>query len=174
MEGDGIFNPAKVKKLLITAHTYSSPITEKIQELRSNGHTVEQIMALLNLSRAAVNNNLPYEKIIYKMDEIKTANGSGELSVNADRVRIYKKRKRAVEKLRKDVNGEKLWECIVAFENYPFKTTSGLAFTYKFKLNRRGMPGNENLSAVYPVRNGGAYWFSSAWGEEALEICVDK
>lgn len=61
MEGYGIFNPAKVKKVLITAHAYSSPITEKIQKLRSNGHTVEQIMALLNLSRAAVNNNLPYE-----------------------------------------------------------------------------------------------------------------
>lgn len=148
-QGYGVFNPAKVKKLLITAKAYSTPTTEEIRLLREQGKTVEQIMALTGLSRAGVNNNLPYEKIIYKLDE-----AGGDVSVNADRVRLYKKRKKAVEKLRTAVaNGGNirnaanvhkiLWEAVVAFENYPLKTTSGLDFSYTFKTNRLGEKGNE-------------------------------
>lgn len=136
--GYGSLNPAKVKKLLITGHAYSTPITEKIQQLRADGRTVVQIMSLTGLSRAAVNNNLPYEKIVYNLDQ-----SGGAVSVNADRVRLYKKRKKACEKLQKQPNVENLWACVVAFENYPLKTVSGLEFTYSFKLNRRGEKGNE-------------------------------
>ena len=68
-DGYGSLNPAKVKKLLITAHAYSTPTTERIGKLYLDGRTVEDIMSLLNLSKAAVNNNLPYEKVVYKMDE---------------------------------------------------------------------------------------------------------
>lgn len=150
-QGYGSFNPAKVKKLLITAKVYSTPTTEEIRRLREQGNTIEQIMALTGLSRAAVNNNLPYEKIVYKLDE-----AGGDVSVNADRVRLYKKRKKAVEALQAAVmsggdisNGADvhiiLWDAIVAFENYPLKTASGLDFSYTFKSNRRGEKGNEIL-----------------------------
>jgi len=137
-QGCGKINPAKVKKLLITAHAYSTPITVQIGALRREGKKIEQIMSITGLSRAAVNNNLPYEKIIYNLDQ-----SGGDVSVNADRVRAYKKRKKAVEELKREPNGENLWDCIVAFEGYPFKTTSGLEFSYSFKLNRRGEKGNE-------------------------------
>lgn len=147
----GKLNPAKVKKLLITAEAYyhrtiyASPVTEKIQQLRKQGKTVEQIMESTGLSRAAVNNNMPYEKVVYRMDTVKAVNGGsgGEVSVNADRVRLYKKRKKALEDLKAAVNGENLWVCFTVFENYPFTTSSGLPFTYSFKLNRHGTKGNE-------------------------------
>lgn len=87
-----------------------------------------------------MNKNLSYEKGIYKMD-----GAGGDVSVNADGVRLYKKRKKAVEELKRVTSMENLWECIVVFENYPFKTISGLDFTYIFKLNRYGKKGNEIL-----------------------------
>ena len=31
-----------------------------------------------------------------------------------------------------------LWDCIVAFQNYPFHTVSGLPFSYKLKKGRNG------------------------------------
>lgn len=38
---------------------------------------------------------------------------------------------------------DNLWAAVVAFEGYPLKTTSGLEFSYRFKVNRHGRPGNE-------------------------------
>lgn len=64
-------------------------------------------------------------------------------SANASRVRLYRARKRAVEKLKAEPNKENLWAAVVAFENYPLKTTSGLNYIYSFKLNRHGEKGNE-------------------------------
>lgn len=54
-----------------------------------------------------------------------------------------KAQRRAVKSILADVNAENLWSCILAFEHYPFTTTSGLPFTYTFKPNRHGQPGNE-------------------------------
>ena len=38
---------------------------------------------------------------------------------------------------------DSLWLCILAFESYPFTTTSGLPFSYSIKVNRRGEQGKE-------------------------------
>lgn len=38
-----------------------------------------------------------------------------------------------------------LWDCMIVFEDFPFETSSGLAFTYTFKTNRKGEKGNELL-----------------------------
>ena len=85
-----------------------------------------------------------------RMDEIfdtaagdcETANGlaeeTGMLQIQAQAVSRLK------EKIQK---GEEisiaLWEAILAFEQFPFRTSSGLAFTYTVKLNRSGQKGNE-------------------------------
>lgn len=51
---------------------------------------------------------------------------SNDSSQNAKRHRIYRKRKSAAENLQCEKTEEKLWDFIVAFKNYPFKTVSGL------------------------------------------------
>ena len=77
----------KARKLLITAGVYSTALSRQVAELYTDGAKVDQIMKLTGLSRASVHSYLPYTKIPYKLDE---------LSANAERIRLYRERKRNV------------------------------------------------------------------------------
>lgn len=76
----------KVRKILITAGVYSTDLSTDIGELWKDGKTVGEIAEMLNMTTANVNSYLPYERIIYNMDE---------KSVNADRQQRYRDRKKA-------------------------------------------------------------------------------
>ena len=128
-------NPIKVRKLLITAGVYQSDIADAVQQtFRSFRVTqdyktaVSSTMAALHLSRPSVTSYLPYEKGVYFPENADAA----DISTGAERQRHY----RAVTALRKNPCEEKLWNCIVAFRGYPFKTLSGLPFTYQLKKGR--------------------------------------
>lgn len=121
--------PHKVKKLLITSGDISYPETEEIQNLLKTGKTVSEVASLLNMSSKTINTYLPYTKVVYKLDEI---------SQNAERVKRYKLRKNAVEELQEKMTVESLWECVVAFQDYPFFTLTGLPFQYQLKIGRNG------------------------------------
>jgi len=116
----------KVKKLLITSKRISYPQTEEIQKMLRSGASMSEVMDSLCLSRASINAYLPYSKVPYKESEI---------SANADRCELYRKRKAAVEAI---VDIESLWACIVLFAGYPFKTATGLKFTYKIGRDGKG------------------------------------
>lgn len=60
------------------------------------------------------------------------------ISQNAERVKRYKNRKQAVAEMKEECSEENLWKCIIAFQNYPFYTASGLPFTYKLKIGKNG------------------------------------
>lgn len=79
-------SPMKVRKILITGHAYSTDTSTEIGELYKDGKTVGEIAAILGCSVANVNSYLPYERIIYGMDE---------RSVEADRQARYRERKKA-------------------------------------------------------------------------------
>ena len=83
----------------------------------------------MGLSYSALHTYLPYSKVIYKMSEI---------SQNAERVKTYKARKSVVDTLMAAPTKGHLWDCIVAFQNYPFYTVSGLPFSYTLKKGRNG------------------------------------
>ncbi|MCC8051462.1 MAG: glycosyltransferase family 69 protein [Clostridiales bacterium] len=117
-------NPIKVRKLLITAGVYESDVADEVNRLRKKGRTVGEIMRATGLSKASVNSYLPYTKVPYK---------AGEVSANADRVKRYQERKVACEKLKEEGGMENLWNCIVAFEGYPFYTADGVRFRYVVK-----------------------------------------
>ena len=128
-------NPIKVRKLLITAGVYQSDIADAVQQtFRSFRVTqdyktaVSSTMAALHLSRPSVTSYLPYEKGVYFPENADAA----DISTGAERQRHY----RAVTALRKNPCEETLWNCIVAFRGYPFKTLSGLPFTYQLKKGR--------------------------------------
>ena len=61
-----------------------------------------------------------------------------EISQNAERVQAYKARKAAVDILIGAPMEGYLWDCIIAFQNYPFHTVSGLPFAYTLKVGRNG------------------------------------
>lgn len=121
--------PNKVKKLLITGKVLAYPETKQIQELQKRGKTITEIQEIMGLSYSALHTYLPYTKVAYKMSEI---------SQNAERVRSYKLRKSAVEILTVAPTEEHLWDCIVAFQYYPFHTITGLPFSYTLKIGRNG------------------------------------
>lgn len=121
--------PGKVKKLLITGNVLSYPETKQIQALMQQGKTMVEIQYMMGLSYSALHTYLPYTKVIYKMSEI---------SQNAERVKTYKARKSAVNTLMAAPTQGHLWACIVAFQNYPFHTVSGLPFSYTMKAGRNG------------------------------------
>lgn len=128
-------NPIKVRKLLITAGVYQSDIADTVQQTFQSFRTtqdyktgVSSTMAALQLSRPSVTSYLPYEKGVYFPEDADAAN----ISTGAERQRHY----RAVSALKKKPCEETLWNCIVAFRGYKFKTLSGLPFTYQLKKGR--------------------------------------
>ena len=121
--------PGKVKKLLITGNVLSYPETKQIQDLMRQWKTMVEIQHMMGLSYSALHTYLPYSKVIYKMSEI---------SQNAERVKIYKARKAAVDALIETPMEGHLWDCIIAFQDYPFRTVSSLPFSYILKPGRNG------------------------------------
>lgn len=80
----------KARKILITAGVYHTELSNQVILLRENGKSISEIMQEAELSRASAHSYLPYTKMIYNADE---------LSLYAERCRLYRKRKQAVEKL---------------------------------------------------------------------------
>lgn len=121
----------KARKLLITAGVYSTALSRQIAELQSKKMKVEQIMALTGLSRASVHSYLPYTKIPYKLDE---------LSANAERIRLYRERKKKCEEFSIKLSAlpdreqeEELWSLLIDLQGCVFLTAKGLKFTYKIR-----------------------------------------
>lgn len=128
-------NPIKIRKLLITAGVYESDTAEGVQrifnkyrETQCYKDAVLSTALTLQLSKASVTSYLPYEKGVYFPAE----ENLDKISVGAERQRRY----RAVSLLKKNPSEEMLWNCIVAFRGYQFKTMSGLPFTYRLKKGR--------------------------------------
>ena len=81
----------KARKLLITAGVYSTALSRQVAELHASGVEISRIMKITGLSRASVHSYLPYSKIPYNLDE---------LSANAERIWLYRERKKKCEEFR--------------------------------------------------------------------------
>ena len=130
-------NPLKVRKLLITGMVrglceYKSHMAEAVLELYEDEYSIEDIMEELQLSRASVYSYIPYKRVLYAPE------GSPDASVTADRIRLYRQRRESVMVLKEEQTDAALWNAVVAFQDYPFKTVSGLEFKYKLKTGRSG------------------------------------
>lgn len=119
----------KVRKLLITGNIISYEQTDTIKDLQREGKTIDQIMEITGLSRASINGYLPYTKVPYK---------EAVISSNAEWCNAYRNRKAAVEALKDNKSEKQLWECIELFQGYPFRTVTGLKYSYTLKKGRNG------------------------------------
>lgn len=122
-------SPTKMRKLLITAGVYKNETSDLIMELKNEGYSDEEIQRITGLSRSTVNGYLPYTKVIYK---------NTESSVGADRVKLLRQRRKACKELQDSLSEEKLWECMVLYQEYKFYTASGLPFQYTINTGRNG------------------------------------
>ena len=125
----------RVRKLLITAGYYSTEMSRKIRELHEQGVSVSGMMEATGLGQASVYSYLPYLGLAWNL-EVRTA--------NADRLRVYRRRRSAKESLiahleRPDAETY-LWKTVTAFEGYPFSTAKGLRFSYAMKRGKNGLP----------------------------------
>ena len=121
----------KARKLLITSGVYSTALSRQITELYVGGVEISRIMKLTSLSRASVHSYLPYTKIPYKLNE---------LSANAERIRLYRERKKKCEEFRAKLSilteseqEDALWSILIYLQGCVFLTSKGLKFTYKIK-----------------------------------------
>jgi len=117
----------KIRKLLITAGVYHSEVSDKVNILYASGKSLEEIRRITGLGRSSVNGYLPYTKVVYN---------SKEASLNAERIKLYRRRRKALADLMDDMTIEALWETVVAFQGYPFYTASGLPFAYELRKGR--------------------------------------
>ena len=126
----------KLRKLLITAGAFTSDISKEVNELRKLGKSISEIMKITGLSRASVHSYLPSCKGLYNAEE---------LSVNAERCRKYWHRKEMISRLQELPSEDNLWQAIIAFQEYPFRTATGLPFRYKIKIGKDGEYNRELL-----------------------------
>lgn len=103
----------RVRKLLITAGYYSTEMSRKVQDLHDEGLSIEEIGEKLGIGVSTVYSMLPYMKGIYKLNDP---------TLNAELCRQFQKRKKACELLRKHMDEDSLWNALLAFEGYHFKT----------------------------------------------------
>ena len=122
-------SPLKIRKLLITAGAYSNDISNDVIYLHKKGKSVAEIQRITGLGKSSVNGYLPYTKAIYKPDE---------LSLNAERINVFRERKQLVKELVDDMSEDKLWEVVVVFQRYHFHTATGVPFVYELKKGRNG------------------------------------
>ena len=134
--------PLKARKLLITAGAYETAISQRVQELKKNGKTTEEIQQLTGLSRASVHSYLPYSKVVYNMDH---------LSLQAKRLHVYRDRKAAVEKLHIAISPEGqdceavFWSAVQCFTEYPFHKSTGERFHYCVEQDRLQLAGTDEV-----------------------------
>lgn len=122
----------KARKLLITSGAFSSETSNQVNRLFKSGKSISEIQQIMKLSRASVYSYLPYSRVIYNAREV---------SVNADRIKRYRARQSAVDRLLKVMKAgenqkqpeQALWEALQQFEFYPFQTLTREAFTYRIK-----------------------------------------
>jgi hypothetical protein len=105
-----------------------------VAEFAAQGKSLTEIMSLTGLSRSSVNAYLPYTKIPYNL---------AETSRHAEDSRRYRARKKAITELLDCIIGNldadtALWQTVIAYQNYPFYTSSGLPFSYTVKCKKNG------------------------------------
>ena len=123
----------------------------------------------MNLSRSSVTGYLPHTKIVYSLDT---------MSAEAERIKLYRARKKAVIALSAAIGEEeqkkkKLWECICLFEGYPFQTSGrgsreGVKFTYT--VSRSGGAGGRHYDGENVDGYGNEIFITTAEGVKAKSI----
>ena len=125
--------PIKVRKMLITSGAYQTVTSINVNSLYKSGKSVKEIQAATGLSPASISGYLPYRKTVYNLEESTCV---------AERLRKFRKRRKAAEQIKKAIKSdtlkdmnEAMWDALIAFEGYSFQTAKGLRYTYTVKGN---------------------------------------
>lgn len=155
-------SPSKLRKLLITAGKrdrttyFSSPTSDMVLKLRSEGKSVKEMCEITGLSYTSVQGYLPHSKRIYSLDT---------MSAECERIRHFRARKKAVSDLHDHLflpdASFYLWKTVVAFQAYPFTTSGrgsreGVKFTYE--VSKSGSAGGRHYEGEQVEGYGNEMW----------------
>lgn len=133
----------KIRKLLITAgirwrraiYVYNSPRYETLSKtvlgLYEAGKSIEDIMALTKLKKAAVYSYLPYVYSVHKMKEL--ANVVNRVKTYQDMTLEQKNFAMRIAGLTPDQADDVLWETLIYLQGRVFRTRRGLEFKYQIR-----------------------------------------
>lgn len=145
--------------LVITAGYFSSPTVTKVQEMKSEGKTIEEICEELKLGPAAVYGYLPFTWNAYNLPQT---------SANSDRHKRYRSTRRLRVAVEAGEWNEQLWKTVIVFQEYPLTTSGrgsrpGTAFSYTVSrtpssggrhYEGRSIPGYGNELWILPASTG--------------------
>ncbi len=83
--------------------------------------------------------NSNWDKVKEQNDEYKAETGFTDRKIKAyDKLELTDEQQKVLDALRQNCVEETLWSAIAAFQNYPFRTASGLPYQYKLKIGKDG------------------------------------
>ena len=106
---------------------------------------VKEKVDLINNRKSPIQDNYIEKYLAEKELNLTATLDAKEAYSNAERCRTYKIRQEQVRLLKEIPSEENLWQSIIAFQNYPFKTATGLPFRYKLKVGKNGEYNRELL-----------------------------
>ena len=166
-------SPAKLRKLLITAGErdkrpyYDLPVATQIVRLKNEGKTVAEIQQIMGLSYTSVQGYLPHNRV-YNLDT---------MSAECGRIRTFRSRRKSVDELNSHLGlpdeSVWLWRCVIAFENYPFKTAGrggkgGVKF--KYTVSRSTGAGGRHYEGEVVEGFGNELWVTTGGEEKQKSI----
>ena len=105
---------------------------------------IKGIIRLLKVMLEKENGN--WDKVKEKNDEDKAEAGFTDRKIKAyDKLKLTDEQQKVLDALRQNCVEETLWSAIAAFQNYPFRTASGLPYQYKLKIGKDGTYNKELL-----------------------------
>ena len=134
---------------------FSSPTADTVLKLQKDGKSVKEIQGILGLSYTSVQGYLPH-KSMYGLDT---------LSSEAERIKKYRMRKKAVSDLNMHLHlpdvAVYLWKAVVAFQGYHFTTSGrgnrpGVKFTYE--VSKSGNAGGRHYEGKAVEGYGNEMW----------------
>ena len=146
----------KVRKILITTGDLTYPETRTISSMLAVGKSMIAVCEQLRISKSTVNSLIPYTKGAYKLSEVSAA---------AERTKIYRQRKAAVQLLHTEPSSLNLWQCVCLFAGYPF-TTSGCGsregVKFKYVVSEPGGAGGRKYEGESVEGFGNELWIVQA------------
>ena len=105
---------------------------------------IKGIIRLLKVMLEKENGN--WDKVKEQNDEDKAGAGFTGRKIKAyDKLELTDEQQKVLATLRQNCVEETLWSAIAAFQNYPFRTASGLPYQYKLKIGKDGTYNKELL-----------------------------
>ena len=146
----------RVRKLLITGSFYTSSISCTVQELKTQGMSIAEIMEATGLGKASVYSYLPLTKGAYNLENP---------TLYSEQGKRYRDRKAAVAELasHKDLPAEMLylWKTVIAFQGYPFSTSgrgSRPGVKFKYEVSEPGGNSGRKYSGTDVPGYGNEIW----------------